>query len=309
MKQEQAPLLTIAIPTYNRSYCLGKVLKSVTGQVGNDPLVEIIILDNASTDDTEVVSQKYQEKFDNVSYRRNAENIGGDANVRLAYKSSHGKYVICLGDDDYYVKPVLYKVLNYLCTGEEPAIIAMKRDASKSYEVYQGKGIDDYLMHISHQSTFISILVMRRDLIIKAMEDDRFNDTSLPQLYFTGKMLLEEPKFAILTGNILEGTSGEGTLAMGIDVSNNKVGFAKIFVQQYFDILKVFLTNGLTEKTLINEKIRVLNELILPHYAVMKKGMLRTYRIDENALEIYDKYYGDIEGYMNGRKRIQQLLE
>ncbi len=66
--------LSICIPTYNRKECLSQCLESIIKQsVFND--IEIIISDNASTDGTFDIIKEYCDKFSNISYFRNSENI------------------------------------------------------------------------------------------------------------------------------------------------------------------------------------------------------------------------------------------
>jgi hypothetical protein len=86
---------TIGIPTYNRANFLGKSLDAACSQTEHD--VEILVSDNASTDQTLDVVRSYGER---VRYHRNAENIGMWPNfVRLAELAS-SKYFSWLQDDD-----------------------------------------------------------------------------------------------------------------------------------------------------------------------------------------------------------------
>ena len=48
--QNERPLLTIAIPTYNRSAFLGELLSCLRDQCMSDPRLELLVSDNASTD-------------------------------------------------------------------------------------------------------------------------------------------------------------------------------------------------------------------------------------------------------------------
>ena len=58
------PLLSICIPTYNRSGYLEQCLESIVHQERFDE-IEVIISDNCSTDDTEAVCKKYK-SFQNI---------------------------------------------------------------------------------------------------------------------------------------------------------------------------------------------------------------------------------------------------
>lgn len=58
------PLLSICIPTYNRSQYLKETIDSIIGQEEfKSENVEIVISDNCSTDDTEIVCKKYIEQY------------------------------------------------------------------------------------------------------------------------------------------------------------------------------------------------------------------------------------------------------
>ena len=95
--------LTVAIPTYNRSEYLPKALDSVLQQinVNNIGMLEVLISDNNSTDNTVEVVNRYIEKYpDVITYHKNPENIGFDRNIDMLFKKAKGEYVWILSDDD-----------------------------------------------------------------------------------------------------------------------------------------------------------------------------------------------------------------
>ena len=66
------PLLSLCIPTYNRSQYLKKSIDSIVCQKEFlDGKVEIVISDNASDDDTREVVKPYLRRFANIFYNRN----------------------------------------------------------------------------------------------------------------------------------------------------------------------------------------------------------------------------------------------
>lgn len=88
---KEKPLLSICIPTYNRSKYLKISLDSIVIQ--NEFLnrtVEIVISDNASTDDTEEVVKPYLEKYENIYYFKNIENVR-DKNYPIVLSKAHGR--------------------------------------------------------------------------------------------------------------------------------------------------------------------------------------------------------------------------
>jgi glycosyltransferase involved in cell wall biosynthesis len=91
------PRLSILCPTYNRAHMLPRFLDSVRC-VTTD--CEILVVDNASTDDTERVAARFRANDKRIRYIRNSENIGVVANYNRAMELAQGAYVCCMGDDD-----------------------------------------------------------------------------------------------------------------------------------------------------------------------------------------------------------------
>ncbi|MFM1756571.1 MAG: hypothetical protein RL621_1537, partial [Bacteroidota bacterium] len=96
-------LLTIAIPTWNRVNFLERNLRNITSIVASGQIseIEILIVDNASSDNTAEVVTNFQKSYDFVKYVRNDENIGPIANFLKAIRLVETKYLHLLGDDDF----------------------------------------------------------------------------------------------------------------------------------------------------------------------------------------------------------------
>lgn len=88
--------VTIAIPTYNRSELLKASLESVLAQDYAD--FQVIVLDNASDDDTEAVVRSYTDS--RIAYRRSETNIGAFRNWQRAIELNSSSYLSILSDDD-----------------------------------------------------------------------------------------------------------------------------------------------------------------------------------------------------------------
>ncbi|HEY3421268.1 MAG TPA: glycosyltransferase [Methanomassiliicoccales archaeon] len=114
MKQDDDIYLTIGIPTFNGSNHLAQVLDSVLSQKVSDR-IEILISDNSSTDSTQDISKEYQlEHPELISYYRNEQNVGFDANVDLVVTRARGAFVWLLSDNDLLLDGSIDKVLNVI---------------------------------------------------------------------------------------------------------------------------------------------------------------------------------------------------
>jgi hypothetical protein len=88
--------VTIAIPTYNRSDLLKVSLESVLNQ--DYPDFQVLILDNASTDNTQAVVNSFDDS--RITYVRHANNIGVLSNWNRAIELNISSYLTILSDDD-----------------------------------------------------------------------------------------------------------------------------------------------------------------------------------------------------------------
>lgn len=107
------PLLSICIPTYNRSPVLEKFLPCLLEKIKNISEIHLVISDNASTDNTREYLHALQEDF-NFDYNRNNENLGPDGNYLKCIELAKGEYTWIIGDDDIITDGIIEKLLNHL---------------------------------------------------------------------------------------------------------------------------------------------------------------------------------------------------
>ncbi len=91
--------VSVIIPTYNRAEFLRSAIKSVLDQTFQD--FEIIVIDDASTDDTPGIIDDFNES--RIRYLRHEINEGGSATRNTGIKVSNGKYIAFLDDDDEWL--------------------------------------------------------------------------------------------------------------------------------------------------------------------------------------------------------------
>lgn len=92
-------LVSVIIPTYNRSEYLKRAINSVLNQTMPD--YEIIIVDDGSTDDTERVVRKYADK--RIRYVKHRQRKGGSAARNTGILAARGSLIAFLDDDDEWL--------------------------------------------------------------------------------------------------------------------------------------------------------------------------------------------------------------
>ena len=97
-------LLSLCVPTYKRAALLDVSLRAILSQItpAMAGQVEVVVLDNASPDETPQVVAQAQADFPAavVHYVRRPVNIGADANFCTASAEAAGEFVYLLSDDD-----------------------------------------------------------------------------------------------------------------------------------------------------------------------------------------------------------------
>lgn len=107
------PLVSIILPTYNRSSFLERAIESVLDQSYSN--WELIISDDASEDQTPEICRSWQAKDRRIVYIRGEKNVGIAGNINRALRVARGKYAALLDDDDCWAdSQKLEKQVNFL---------------------------------------------------------------------------------------------------------------------------------------------------------------------------------------------------
>lgn len=127
------PLLSITIPTYNRAPFLAELLGVLLPQLRDEPRAELVVSDNASTDETSELIARMEQLGLRLRHLRNAQNIGSDANFLQCLEEARGKYVWVLGDDDLLTPGAVGQLLSLLEQAEAPDSLGRPQDFDLVY--------------------------------------------------------------------------------------------------------------------------------------------------------------------------------
>jgi len=92
--------IDVIIPTYNYGRFLDQCLSAVTGQTRGD--FSVLVIDNASEDDTPVIMARWLKRDARVRYLRNDINLGHVESMKKAYRLTSADYVVVLPCDDLW---------------------------------------------------------------------------------------------------------------------------------------------------------------------------------------------------------------
>jgi glycosyltransferase involved in cell wall biosynthesis len=127
--------LTVIIPSYNNASFLERCIGSISAPESS---VEIIVVDDGSTDDTVRVLAGLKDRLSNLKVISQAN--GGVSCARNAgLREASGRFVTFLDADDLFFPGALNPILNQ--TGEYDSDIVIFRNYCKEVEHYQWEGI------------------------------------------------------------------------------------------------------------------------------------------------------------------------
>ena len=167
------PLISVIMPVYNGEKYIKKAVESVYRQ---NVSLELLVIDDGSTDHTEEVLSAYKSRED-FRYLKNEKNLGAAGSRNRGVKEAKGEYVAFLDADDWWMDGKLLKQLRVL--KETGAVLCSTgRDLMTSDGEPTGKYIPvkekiTYQELLKHNSINCSSVVLKRSVALEfPMEHD-----------------------------------------------------------------------------------------------------------------------------------------
>jgi glycosyltransferase involved in cell wall biosynthesis len=122
--EARRPLVTIALPTYNRAQYLDRFFTHhIQAFEARGIDFEILVSDNRSTDDTPAIVSRWAKADPRIRSVRQSENIGAYGNFLYTWRQSRGEFAIWVGDDDLLVPDVVIAYLGRLAADPDLVMV------------------------------------------------------------------------------------------------------------------------------------------------------------------------------------------
>jgi len=170
---KRSPLVSVVVPTFNSERFLENCLKSVRGQSHRN--IEIIVVDNYSSDRTRKIAEKYAARiFEASSERAKAKNLGAIV--------AHGKYLLFVDSDMALESTVIEECSEKAENSPKTSgIIIPERSIGNSFWVK----VRDFERDFYSGTEIESPRFFRKDLVLKVGGFDEefvfFEESTLPQ--------------------------------------------------------------------------------------------------------------------------------
>ena len=148
----------IIVPCYNYGHFVDECVERILAQTYQD--YRVLLIDNASSDDTEALARAWAEKDERIRYERNPENLGFHGSISKAVSMTDAEYVVILPVDDYWEPGFLASTTQGLDAAPQAA---MAYTSWSNVEWKDGDVVDVGRIQTPHARTG---LVEDRDLLL-----------------------------------------------------------------------------------------------------------------------------------------------
>lgn len=236
------PLLSISIPTYNRAGFLPDLLASIEREW--DPRIEVVISDNASTDNTPALLEEWRTRLPRLKIVRQSENIGPDRNFLAVVSEATASFCWLFGSDDAVAPGAIATMLRALEDHPDIAGLSVNYTAH-SYDfgtklrtshdpdfshTRQLCGPEEVFSQIGHHLGFLSGQVVRRSLWLEkaACPESRDFYAGYIHVYLIGRMLEDGACWLMLADRLVRWRTGNDSF-----LTNGRLRRMRIDVEGY----------------------------------------------------------------------------
>lgn len=279
------PLLSICIPTYNRcNYLINSIESIIVQPEFIDQKVEIIISDNASTDETEIKCIEYTKKYKNIQYFRNSINIR-DENFPLVLSKGNGILRKLSNDTLIYNKTALCDILGLIERFKDTKpMLFFRNDTNAHKSISVELNFQELLYEISYFITWIACFSIWDEDCENLSTDLKGCDLLLWQVQ---KMcsLVEKKQTVVINKEIFT--------VQSVNTKNVTYGIFKVFYINFFSILEPYLQNNLLTEECIEYIKRDLLFNFLSEYLLRWETGNKQYKLsnDENIKNLVFSEY------------------
>ena len=269
-------LLSLCIPTYNRADQLGVTIKSICEQseFNSTENIEIIISDNNSSDHTESVCKHFVELYgERIKYFKNTTNIE-DLNFERVLSKGSGSLLKLNNDTLVHRKNSLAAILETIRDNiEKKPVLFFSNGKARSGITEEFNGLDSFLTHISFYCTWIGGFCIWKD------DFDKFDNFSR----YASKKLIQTDVLLRLVDQKQVSVVNDKKLCRTTPKIHFQYNFLEVFLTNYISILEECVREQrISERTFLNEKLRILIRQICPRVARSKQKYRSSFDVSEH---------------------------
>ncbi len=216
------PLISVLVPVYNEEKTVGQLLNDLMKMMLRMPSMEIIVVDDGSTDNT----QKEVERFPKVRYIRNGINMGKGATLARGLRAVSGKIVVVQDADLEYPVSNIPALVKPTSSGHASVAYGSRFTGNRD-----GMSLSHFVGNM--MLSLVTSLLLRKNLTDVMTGHKAFSTEVLNSFELTENGFVVEVEMTVKTFK-----AGWNIVEVPIFYSRRKFGQAKI---RYKDGLRVLI--------------------------------------------------------------------
>lgn len=209
-------VLSVVVPMYNVERFLVDALDSLIEQ--NNEKIEVILVDDGSSDNTAQIAQSYVDRVANWQMLRHRVNAGLGPARNSGIDQARGEYVAMLDSDDWYVEHAISHILNALGERSSAPADVVQFGCNKIYQREDGTlgsaesalfcvdsppqtPIDQQKIQLVNLPSYAWLKVVRRAFLIE--NRIKFDDIYYEDIPWSGAVMLRAQKIHLLATPIV----------------------------------------------------------------------------------------------------------
>jgi glycosyltransferase involved in cell wall biosynthesis len=287
-------LLSVSIPTYNRANVLEIALNRLLPQFEkHEDHIELVISDNASSDNTQEVIEKYCGLYPALRVKRNLQpyNTGFFGNFKKCRELASGKYFWLLSDNDHINPGVIDFLMDQLSLGNDVGAYYFNNNGPANKYSIERSDVDIFfLSEKAFMITLITSVVMLNDKNLDSLVMVKYPENSFLGFLFLCNALIINKKISIVSGKTYE-----------VDQCKVSWDIFKVWTKDIIECIAYMNDNELlnikTTKIFINGFLKHNTSIHVYLYLMNKNYNGFKYYEPEELKTLLDQYYSDYSIY------------
>ena len=264
--------LSIIIPIYNSQKYLKNCFDSILNQINRSQKnIEIILINDASTDNSKKICKIYKNKFNFINFIDNKKNLGVSVSRNKGIKKSKGEYILFLDSDDQLSATSINYMIKKFTTNQnidyyfvKSRLIGKKNiDHNEVFiKNFKNKSFYSYIKNINNFRATCWNFIIKKDFILKNkiyFDNIRVFEDQI----FVTKVLSSSNNFQILTAPIYERRIHEPYSLSSVTGYMIVISTIKILISLLHILIKNKKKNKKFDKFLFSRIDFAINQLLL----------------------------------------------
>jgi len=157
------PLVSIVLTTFNAIKYIDKQLNSIINQTYTN--IELIILDDCSSDDTLVILDKYEKSYPFIKVIQNQTRLGVIKNFEKGISLTNGDLIALCDQDDIWIKEKIEVQVNEILKYQTPALVHTDLEVIDSFDTTTHQSFFKFKGYEFSDNKSLDILISRSGIM------------------------------------------------------------------------------------------------------------------------------------------------